>query len=123
MPDAPGLHHLALGADDVESLAHFYSEVVGLPEVRRHHFDDGSLRSIWLRLGGGVLMVEPAEQARREVPHHSSGLFLLAFKMSADRRAVIESALEPESRTEHTSYFRDPEGNRFAISDYPLAEH
>ena len=116
----PSLHHLALGADDVESLAAFYRDVVGLPETTRHHYEDGSLRSIWLAVGDGVLMVEPAEQGRRDVPHHSGGLFLMAFKMSPEQRKAVEDKLEAESQTEHTRYFRDPEGNRFAISDFPL---
>ncbi len=122
MPSAPPtLHHLALGADDVESLAAFYRDALGLPEIDRHHFPGGALRSIWLSLGPGcVLMVEPYEQRREEVAHHSSGLFLLALQMDSGSRARVEAALEVESRTDHTCYFRDPEGNRFAISDYPL---
>ncbi len=120
MPTPPSLHHLALGADDVESLAAFYRDVVGLPEVARHHHDDRSLRSIWLAIGGGVLMVEPAEQGRREVPHHSRGLFLFALEMPPDQHAALGRTLEAEGATEHTRYYRDPEGNRFAVSDYPL---
>jgi catechol-2,3-dioxygenase len=120
MNPTPSLHHLALGAENVESLAAFYRDVVGLPETARRHYEDGSLRSIWLAVGDGVLMVEPAEQGRRDVPHHSSGLFLMAFKMSPDQRAIVEGQLKAESQTEHTRYFRDPEGNRFAISDFPL---
>lgn len=121
MSYAPVLHHLALGADNVESLAAFYRDRIGLPEVERHLYDHGGLRSIWLRLSeGSVLMVEPAMQGRREVPHHSSGLFLLAFSMPVERRIKLEEELQVDDRTGHTSYFRDPEGNRFAISDYPL---
>ena len=115
------LHHLALGADDVERLAAFYRDRIGLREVQRHHYEGGGLRSIWLKLAeGAVLMVEPAEQGRREVDHHSRGLFLLAFRMPGDRRARLEEELVVEGSTEHTSYFRDPEGNRFAVSDYPV---
>lgn len=121
METAATLHHLALGADDVESLAGFYRDTLGLNEVARHQYSDGVLRSIWLGLGAGsVLMVEPYEQDRENVAHHSRGLFLLALQMDAARRADLEDELSVEQRTEHTSYFRDPEGNRFAISDYPL---
>ena len=117
----PSLHHLALGADDVEKLAAFYRDVLGLAEVERHHYPNEALRSIWLQLGGGsVLMVEPYEQERQSVTHHSRGLFLLALQIPPARRAEIEASLDAEGRTEHTSYFRDPEGNRFALSDYPL---
>jgi catechol 2,3-dioxygenase-like lactoylglutathione lyase family enzyme len=124
MEISPTLHHLALGADDVESLAAFYRDTLGLPEVARHDYPDGGLRSIWLSLSAGsVLMVEPYEQDRQSVAHHSRGLFLLGLQMPAARRTDIESELgAAENRTEFTSYFRDPEGNRFALSDYPLPD-
>ena len=42
MPTSPSLHHLALGAANVESLAPFYRDVVGLPETVRRHYEDGT---------------------------------------------------------------------------------
>ena len=124
------LHHLALGAQDVASLADFYRDAVGLVEVARNLEPDGAaLRSVWFDLGGGgILMIEKAEEAPRPViGGHGAGLFLLA--VTADEETVekrckaLESmGIRQERSTEFTRYFRDPEGNRFAFSVYSLDE-
>src|SRR5437016_3888087 len=61
------LHHLALGTRDVERLARFYIDVLELREVTRHLHADGSLRSVWLDLGGALLMIEPTDEPPRKV--------------------------------------------------------
>jgi len=121
------MHHLAFGARDVEHIAGFYSHLFGLEELCRKCDAQGLLRSVWLRLGSGVLMVERTMLERPPVNGVDAGLFLIAFRVDAAMRAELENKLVAlghpvESRTEHTSYFRDPEGNRFAISHYPIAE-
>lgn len=130
---AEGLHHVALGARDVERLAAFYRDVLGLTELMRHRHADGSLRSVWLGLGAAaVLMVEAcaadpsAPEDRAEAKDHPEpGWFLLAFRIDEPQRAAWETRLADagaavESRSAATSYARDPEGNRFAVSFYPL---
>ena len=118
------LHHLALGAHDVERVASFYREVLGLREERRHHTDDGALRSIWLDLGGARLMVERTEGERARVEGVGPGPFLVAVRGTEEERLAFEAALEAagggvEDRSTYTSYGRDPEGNRVAVSTYP----
>jgi catechol 2,3-dioxygenase-like lactoylglutathione lyase family enzyme len=120
-----GLHHVALGARDVERVAAFYRDVLGLAELTRHHTPSGELRSIWLDLGSAVLMVEHTDDAPRRVDGVGSGLFLLAVRVRPEERLVLEQRLAAagasiETRTEHSSYARDPEGNRFALSHHPL---
>ena len=120
------LHHIAHGARDVERVAAFYRDLLGLPEVSRHHEPCGRLRSIWLDLGGALLMIEFTEQPSRPVQGVGVGPFLIAVGVAAEERVALESVLSAagfpvESRTEHTLYFRDPEGNRVAISNYPVA--
>ena len=119
------LHHLALGARDLERVAGFYRDLLGLREVNRHHEPGGTLRSIWLDLGGAVLMIEQTEEPARRVHGIGAGPFLLALAAAPSERSVLENSLEAsgfpvDSRTEHTIYFRDPEGNRVALSSYPL---
>jgi len=119
------LHHLALGARDVESLAAFYRGVLGLPEVLRQSEPDGRLRSVWLDLGGPILMIERSTEPQRLVSGTGAGLFLLAVQVSEEDRERYERALTAagasiEQRTEHTSYSRDPEGNRIALSEHPI---
>ena len=122
------LHHLALGSNDVERLARFYRDVLELKEVVRHSHTDGTLRSVWLDLGGSVLMIEHTLEAPRTVLGVGSGPFLIALAVAPDLREAWEQRLtgagQPiESRTEFTSYARDPDGNRIALSAYPLTLH
>jgi len=119
------LHHLALGTRDVARLSRFYIDVLELPEVTRHLHADGSLRSVWLNLGGALLMIEHTAEPPRAVVGVGSGPFLIAVAVSEEQRASFEERLERfgaaiESRLEFTSYARDPDGNRIALSAYPL---
>ena len=120
------LHHLALGTRDVERLARFYIDVLELPEVTRHLHADGSLRSVWLDLGGALLMIEPTQEPARPISVGvGAGPFLIAVAISAEARSAFEARLDGagavvESRSEFTSYARDPDGNPIAISAYPL---
>ena len=119
------LHHIALGARDVEVVAGFYRDVLELPETSRHQSSDGSLRSIWLDLGGATLMIERTSHGAARLDGVSPGWFLLALRVPPEARRRIEDKLERlgfdvESRTEFTSYARDPEQNRVAISHHPL---
>lgn len=121
------LHHLALGARNVERMAAFYEMAFGLREVSRKRDSGGSLHSIWLALEGAVLMIERTTQRREMVQGVDAGLFLIAFRIERSKRIDFESRLAAhaclvETRTDHTSYFRDPEGNRFAVSSYPLED-
>lgn len=120
------LHHIAVGARDVEAVASFYREVLGLAEVNRHFTGSGELRSIWLSLGESLLMIERTARPIHRVEGIGAGPFLLALRCTPDERVSLETALEQrgaaiEQRSEFTSYARDPEGNRIAISHYPDA--
>ena len=123
------LHHLALGASDVAALAAFYASVFGLEQVREHRRDDGTLRSIWLRLGEGLLMVEsieagPVREQGLRLPE--PGWFLLAFATEdeAESEAVCRAATARGASESHRTGFTrslvDPEGNRVAVSHFPL---
>ncbi|MGM0554746.1 MAG: VOC family protein [Myxococcota bacterium] len=118
------LHHLAIGSSNVERLASFYREIFSLPELERYTYADGSLRSIWLDVNGTILMIEHTREAPRSVDGVASGPFLLAFRIIEENfdaflTTLQENRIEIEDQTEHTSYFRDPEGNRLAVSHYP----
>ncbi len=116
------LHHVALGAQNVELVADFYSGMLGIPEDRRH-MDGDLVRSIWLRMGSTMLMIERSVEPPRHVEGIGSGPFLLALAVTAEERATLEARLTAggfpiESRSEFTSYIRDPEQNRVAFSCY-----
>ena len=125
MPVSVALHHLALGTQDVARLARFYCDVLELSELKRHLHADGTLRSVWLELGGPVLMLEATEAPPRSVVGIGAGPFLIAFSVEPTRRPLFEARLLEagcgiESRTQWTSYARDPDGNRIALSSYPV---
>jgi catechol 2,3-dioxygenase-like lactoylglutathione lyase family enzyme len=120
------LHHLALGTQDVARLAEFYRDQLGLREVARHDHENGSLRSVWLDLGGSLLMIEPTTEGPRNVVGVGAGPFLIAIAIEPEQRERVEARLAAincsiEARSEWTSYARDPDGNRIALSAYPLA--
>lgn len=123
------LHHLALGARDVAGLAAFYAAAFDLEMVREHRREDGSLRSVWLRLGQGLLMVEEIETGSRDragATQPEPGWFLLTFGAASEveLHAVCARAANlggrETHRTDFTRYLLDPEGNRVAVSHYPL---
>jgi glyoxylase I family protein len=120
----PRLHHVAVGTRDVERLAAFYSQVFGLVERARFEDAAGRLRSIWLDLCGPILMIERTDEPARHVELLGAGPFLLAFAIAPAERDAFEAALGRagaaiERRSEFSSYTRDPDGNRLAISHYP----
>ncbi len=119
------LHHLALGARDVERLAAFYTMAFGLRELTRQRDAEGGRRAVWLECDSAVLMIERTTRPRPVVDGVDAGLFLIAFRIDRSEHVDFVSRLAAhghlvESTTEHTSYFRDPEGNRFAVSSYPF---
>jgi catechol 2,3-dioxygenase-like lactoylglutathione lyase family enzyme len=121
---APSLHHVAVGTRDVEALARFYQHLLQTPE-RRRQSDAAGLRSIWLDLSGTLLMIERSEAATAPVEGVGLGAFLLAFRADAAGRREFEQrarelGVNVESRSPFTSYLRDLDGNRIAVSEYEV---
>ena len=118
---------LAIQVKALEDVAGFYREVLGLPEIERHHGDDGRLRSIWLDVAGGFLALERVEVAPSPDPGFRDGrpgIFLVALRIARADRARIRAELDRRGiplvhETRWTMYVRDPEGNRVALSDHP----
>ena len=121
-----GFHHLALQARDVETVAAFYRDVIGLAETRRFHRDDGTLRSIWLATGGasGFLAVEHLPEGA-PTAKASLGLSMVALRIDpAARGAVIAEfarrGVAIVKQTGWTIYVRDPEGTLVGLSHHPF---
>jgi catechol 2,3-dioxygenase-like lactoylglutathione lyase family enzyme len=111
------IHHLALRVADLERARAFYSDLLGLPERRRLE-DERGLRAIWLQAGEALLMLERELRGRGETA--GSG-HLLAFAVDdlAPWAEKLRAAGVPvDDRTEHTLYFRDPDGHRVGVSAY-----
>jgi catechol 2,3-dioxygenase-like lactoylglutathione lyase family enzyme len=110
------VHHIALRTRDLDKLEKFYAGVLGLAVTQRH-----GTRSVWLDAAGTVMMLEHAEEDEPSIAEGS--LELVAFATDEMARANIERLLGEasvpiEARTEHTLYFRDPDGRRVAVSTY-----
>ena len=111
------VHHLAIRTDDVVKLAAFYEGIVGLSLERRN-----LPRSIWLRAGETLFMVEG--RGEDEPPIEPRSKELVAFSCHPSERAAAAARLAAggvpiEEETAFTLYFRDPEGRRVALSHYP----
>lgn len=125
------VHHVAIATPDPERLAVFYTEALGLRRSKVHHEEGSRVRSIWLDMGGAILMLERADASQ---PTESAepfatkrpGLHLLAFAISAEERDAVVLKLRHrgvaiEHETAFTVYVRDPDGNRLGLSHYPNA--
>lgn len=122
-----GFHHLAVQVADVETCAAFYRDVLGLRELARYPQPDGTLRSVWLSVGGdekGFLAIERCESAATRGERGGRGISMFALRIArSERQAVVEAlrrrgvALTKETRW--TLYFDDPEGNCVALSHHP----
>jgi catechol 2,3-dioxygenase-like lactoylglutathione lyase family enzyme len=104
------IHHVALRTRDLARLERFYASVLGLRVVRR----DDARGSVWLDADGTVLMLERAGADEPEVP--TGTMELVAF--AVDDKETWRDRVAVEAETEHTLYFRDPDGRRVAISSY-----
>lgn len=107
------IHHLAFRTRDLPRLTGFYEEVLGLRRVREQPG-----YSVWLAIGTGVLMLEQAAPDELEPP--PGGRDLVAFRVDDATRAALRARVEVEDETAFTTYFRDPDGRRVAVSTYAL---
>ncbi len=124
-----GFHHLALQVRDVERVAAFYRDVLGLQEIKRWTRDDGSLRSVWLAVEGsdplaGFLAVEHLATGV-PTPSNVLGPSMIALRLSPDARAAAIAELAQhqvaiEKQTGWTLYVRDPEGTLVGLSHHPF---
>ncbi len=122
-----GFHHAALQARDVERLAGFYRDVLGLPELKRHLRDDGSLRSVWLGVAAGQPTADAGFLAVEAAPAPgpgAQGWSMVALRIAPEARrpaleALVALGVVVERQTAWTISLRDPEGNLVALSHHP----
>ena len=112
------IHHIALRTRDLGRLAAFYGDLLGLATSK-----ESPGHSVWLDAGGTILMLERSSESEPEIGRGTQEL--IAFSVAATERPAFEARLASsgvtvEARTEHTLYFRDPDGRRVGLSHYPL---
>lgn len=132
LPAAPGgVHHVAIAVRDLGALEAFYTQVLGLPILRRWPMavdDEKGDRSVWLDLGGGAfLALERAEVAGQGAPaDRTQGYLMIALRITRTARPEWEARLAAAGvavvrRTAFTLYVADPEGNQVGLSHWPDA--
>ena len=116
------IHHVALRVADVERSRAFYSDLLGLPELRRFEDAGGGLRSVWLSAVPAVLMLET--QLKGAGPEGDSGsgtghvLALAVHGLHEWEERLQAAGVRIEDRTAYTLYLRDPDGHRVGLSVY-----
>jgi len=114
-----GIHHVALRVADPEASRAFYAGVLGLAEVRRFDGEDGRLRSIWLRCGDAILMLERALKGAGPAAGSGHVLVLEVDALGDWERRLEEGGVALIDRTERTLYVLDPDGHRVGLTVYP----
>ncbi|MDO8519753.1 MAG: VOC family protein [Deltaproteobacteria bacterium] len=114
-------HHLALKVGNLQKMGNFYGRFLGLSMQDRKYDEKGRLRSIWLKAGNLILMLEKGKGSLRS----GRGWYLFALSIQARKKEFWRKKLrlkkvKIEHESAHSLYFRDPEGNRLALSHYPF---
>ena len=121
-----GVNHVAIKALDIRRTTQFYVEVLGLTETHRN-VDDRGLRSVWLRCGPVVLMIErstTAGEPNMDFESDPPGLHLVALAIEPASRPQWVARIQAKGHpivheTDFTLYVQDPEGNRIGLSTWP----
>ena len=116
------IHHLALRVADLERSEAFYAGALGLTVERRLADEGGAPRSVWLRAGDALLMLEHALKVEAG-PGQGSGHVLVfeADNLVRWEQTCVCHRLEVLDRTEHTLYVLDPDGHRVGLTVFPDA--
>jgi catechol 2,3-dioxygenase-like lactoylglutathione lyase family enzyme len=118
--EAPrAIHHVALRVADLPRALAFYGGVLRLVEVRRFH-EDGALRSIWLKAGPAVVMLERSLKGRGPAEGSGHVLALAVDALGPWEQRLREAGIPVDDRTESTLFVSDPDGHRVGLSVYPL---
>jgi catechol 2,3-dioxygenase-like lactoylglutathione lyase family enzyme len=109
------IHHLALRVRDLEASREFYSGILGLPQMK-----PGDSRSLWLRAGDSILMLERSLRGKGAEEGSGHVLALAADHLEVWEEKLAAAGIPIDDRTPHTLFVRDPDGHRGALSVYEL---
>lgn len=116
------IHHVALAVADPALSEVFYSGLFGWPVAKRWYAEDGALRSVWLHLPDGALLM--LERGLGDAG--PGGWRLVAFTIALAerdlwRRKCAAAGASICGETVYSLYFNDRDGNRVGLSHWPDA--
>lgn len=122
-----GIHHVAIQVHDLGPIVRFYETVLRLSRYTERLNDDGTLRSVWLAIGPARLVLEQVAgdvHEDAEFRTDTPGLHVLALQIDVADREGWRTHLKKQGvrivqETAYSLFFRDPEGNRLAVTHYP----
>jgi catechol 2,3-dioxygenase-like lactoylglutathione lyase family enzyme len=114
------VHHLALRVADLERALAFYAGVLGLPEVQRLRQADGAWRSVWLRAGSAILMLETELKPPGATGGSAHVLAFAVDDLSLWEGRLAAAGVDILDRTAYTLYVGDPDGHRVGLSSLTL---
>jgi len=117
----PPLHHVAVRVEDCGRALRFYSELLGLRELRRRE-RDGIVESVWLDAGGVILMVERTLRGSGAATGSGHVLAFAVDDLAAWAARLRAAGQTIDDRTDHTLYTRDPDGHRVGLTVFPASE-
>jgi hypothetical protein len=108
------IHHIAIGTRNVSVLGEFYLKLPDSEKIREEFLENKEgLRSIWIRQGETILMIENGE---------AQGPRALVVRFQNKDRKFWENwffEVDLKQKTAFTYYFSDPDGNLLGVSAYP----
>jgi catechol 2,3-dioxygenase-like lactoylglutathione lyase family enzyme len=112
------IHHVALRVADPDASLAFYGGVLGLAEVRRSE-EGGRVRSVWVRCGDAVLMLERAIKPAGTPSGSGHVLVLEVGDLPEWERRLAAAGVAVADRTGMTVYVLDPDGHRVGLTVFP----
>ncbi|MCP8615723.1 VOC family protein [Salirhabdus salicampi] len=113
-----GIHHVSLVAKDIDSMRHFYSEVLGFKE--NHDRPDFPFPGLWYDVGNTqihiIVHAGKTDRETREIDSRDGHVAIRVENMEELIRRLdqyqIVYANKPDNQTEwHQLFVNDPNGN------------
>jgi len=106
---------MALRVADPTRALGFYGGVLGVPEVRRFE-EGGRIRSIWVRVGDAVLMLEREIRGQGATEGSGHVMVFAVGDLATWEDRLAAAGVRIADRTASTVYVLDPDGHRVGLS-------
>ena len=119
--DVLGIHHVAIGVNDLDAAASFYGEVLELEPADR---PDVPAPGLWYRIGAQELHIGTRTDLEVGMGHFAIAIAAPEYEsyVEAVRQRGAKVVREPRKGPDGLmrTFVEDPSGNRIEITDGPL---